>query len=222
MAERADKEQQTGKKPRGKPPTPPTPGPKDGEQYNFTDPESGIMKNSRDGGFSQQYNGQIAVAHDSLFIVGFSLSNHANDQLEVGPTLQNVPKELGKIAAVAMDTGFFSKTNVDALQAEEIEPYIATGRDPHHRGWSLHFADAGEAPAEGASLKEKMAYKLRTKAGKAIYRLRKGTVEPVLGIIKEAMGLRQFSLRGQEAVTGEWCLVCLSYNLRRLHVLQSA
>lgn len=220
MAERTDKEEQTGKKPRGKPPTPPTPGPKDGDQYNFTDPESRIMKNSRDGGFSQQYNGQIAVSHDSRFVVGFSLSNHTNDQLEVGPTLQNVPTELGKVTAAALDTGFFSKSNVDTLEAEGIEPYIATGRDPHNRGFGAYFAEAGDPPAEGASLKEKMAYKLRTKAGKAIYRLRKCTVEPVFGIIKEAMGLRQFSLRGQENVTGEWCLVCLAYNLRRLHVLQ--
>jgi len=220
MAERADKQEQTGKKPRGKPPTPPTPGPKDGEQYNFTDPDSRIMKNSRDGGFSQQYNGQVAVEYDSRLVVGFSLSNHTNDQLEVEPTLSNIPKALGKVKTASLDTGFFSKTNVATLEAEEIDPYIATGRDPHNRGWRSHFAEAGDPPAEGASLKEKMAYKLRTAAGKAIYRLRKCTVEPVFGIIKEAMGFRQFSLRGQANVTDEWCLVCLAYNLRRLHVLQ--
>src|SRR5882724_79028 len=114
MLERADKEQQTGKKPRGKPPTPPTPGPHDSDQYNFTDPESRIMKNSRDGGFSQQYNGQIAVEHDSRLIVGFSLSNHANDQQEVAPTLSNVPKKLGTIKAAALDTGYFSQKNIQA------------------------------------------------------------------------------------------------------------
>jgi transposase len=222
MAERADKQEQTGKKPRGKSPTPPPPGPQEGDQYNFTDPESRIMKNSRDGGFSQQYNGQIAVEYDSRLIVGFSLSNHTNDQYEVAPTLDNIPKELGKVKTASLDTGFFSKRNVEALLAQEIDPYIATGRDPHNRGWRSYFAQAGEPPAECASLKEKMAYKLRTAAGKAIYRLRKCTVEPVFGIIKEAMGLRQFSLRGQQNVTDEWCLVCLAYNLRRLHVLQGA
>ena len=220
MAERADKEEQTGKKPRGKKPTPPTPGPHDGDQYNFTDPESRIMKNSRDGGFSQQYNGQIAVEYDSRLIVGFSLSNHTNDQYEVKPTLDNIPEELGKVQAASLDTGFFSKNNIATLEAEGIEAYIATGRDPHNRGFVAYFAEAGEPPAEGASQKEKMAYKLRTAAGKAIYRLRKCTVEPVFGIIKEAMGFRQFSLRGQQNVTDEWCLVCLAYNLRRLHVLQ--
>jgi len=220
MSERAHKEEQTGKKPPGKPPTPPTSGPHEGDQYNFTDPDSRIMKNSRDGGFSQQYNGQVAVEHDSRLVVGFSLSNHANDQQEVAPTLSNIPQKLGKVKAAVLDTGFFSKSNVDFLEAEQIDPYIATGRDPHNRGWRAHFSQADADPGAEASLKERMAYKLRTAAGKAIYRLRKCTVEPVIGILKEAMGFRQFSLRGQENVTHEWCLVCLAYNLRRLHTLQ--
>lgn len=222
VAQRAHQEEQTGKKPRGKPPTPPTPGPKDGDQYNFTDPQSRIMKNSRDGGFSQSYNGQIGVEHDSRLIVGFSLSNHANDQQEVAPTLQNVPKELGPVKQAVLDTGYFSKKNIDAFESEGIDPFIATGRDPHNRDWQSYFSEGDEAAPEGASPKVKMAYKLRTAAGKALYRLRKCTVEPVIGIMKEAMGFRQFSLRGQEQVTGEWCLVCLAYNLRRLHVLQGA
>jgi hypothetical protein len=222
MAERANKEQQTGKKPRGKPPTPPTPGPRDGDQYNFTDPESRIMKNSRDGGFSQQYNAQVAVDHDSRLIVGLSLSNHANDQHEVGPTLATVPQELGKVQAAALDTGYLSEANLDVLEAQQIDAYIATGRDPHNRGWRAYSAETGETHDEGASRKEQMTHKLRTAAGQAIYRLRKCTVEPVIGIVKAAMGFRQFSFRGQENVTGEWYLVCLSYNLRRLHVLQGA
>ena len=222
MAAREQKEEETNKKPPGRPPTPPTPGPKDGDQYNFTDPDSRIMKNSRDDGFSQQYNGQIAVDHESRIIVGFSLSNHANDQQEVEPTLDSIPEELGSVNAAAFDAGFFSEANVKALEARGIDAYIATGRDPHNRGWRDYHGTAGEAPGEGASRKEQMAYKLRTEAGKAIYRLRKCTVEPVFGIIKEVIGFRQFSLRGQENVTGEWCLMCLAYNLRRLHVLHGA
>lgn len=222
LRERADKEQRTGKKPRGKPPTPPPPGPQDGDQYNFTDPDSRIMKNSRDSGFSQDYNEQVAVEGESRLIVGYSLSNHPNDQHEVAPTLQSVPPALGPIPAAALDTGYFSQANRDVLAAQKIEAYIATGRDPHNRGWRAYFAEAGDAPPEGASAREKMAYKLRTAVGQALYRRRKCTVEPVIGIIKEAMGFRQFSLRGQENVTGEWCLVCLAYNLRRLQVLQGA
>jgi transposase len=222
MRERADKEQRTGKKPPGKPPAPPTPGPKDGDQYNFTDPDSRIMKNSRDDGFSQQYNGQIAVEQDSLLVVGCSLSAHANDQQEVAPTLSSLPAALGPPQAAALDCGYFSPGNVAALEQAGIEAYIATGRDPHNKGWRAFFAEAGQEPAADAPPREKMAYKLRTVLGKALYRRRKCTVEPVFGQIKEVMGFRQFSLRGLLNVTGEWCLVCLAFNLRRLHVLACA
>jgi transposase len=219
MAQRQDKEDKTGKKPGGKPPTPPSATPKDGDQYNFTDPDSRIMKNCRDGGFSQQYNAQAAVAQDTLLIVGLSLSNHANDQGEVAPTLAAIPASLGTPQAAALDAGYFSESNVHVLEAAGIDAYIATGRAPHHAGWEAYFAPAGGPPAASASLREKMAYKLRTALGKAIYRRRKCTVEPVFGQIKEGMGFRQLSLRGLSAAAGEWCLVCLAYNLRRLHVL---
>ena len=219
IQERQEKEAKTGKKPRGKPPTPPSSTPHDGDQYNFTDPDSRIMKNSRDGGFSQQFNAQAAVEQDALLIVGLSLSNHANDQGEVAPTLATLPQELGTPSAAALDTGYFSESNCTVLEAAGIDAYIATGRDPHNAGWEAYFAPAGEPPAPSASRKEKMAYKLRTVVGKAIYRRRKCTIEPVFGQIKEVMGFRQFSLRGLPAATGEWCLVCLAYNLRRLHRL---
>jgi transposase len=222
MAERAAKQEQTGKKPGGKPPAPPPPGPQDKDQYNFTDPQSRIMKNCRDAGFGQYYNGQAAVDQASRLMVGYSLSNHTNDQLEVAPTLATVPAQLGPIPAAALDTGYFSEANIKALEAADIAPYIATGRSAHNRGWRAFFEEAGAAPPEDASVREKMAYKLRTAVGQAIYRRRKCTVEPVIGTIKEAMGFRQFSLRGQDSATGEWCLVCLAYNLRRMHVLQGA
>lgn len=220
--ERQARQERTGKKPRGKPPTPPTPGPRDTDQYNFTDPDSRIMKNSRDGGFSQYYNAQVAVDQASVLIVGHSVSNHPNDQGEVAATLESIPPEVGWPRAAALDTGYFSEANVELLQARGIEPYIATGRDPHNQGWQAYFAEAGPAPAEDAPLREKMAHKLRTAVGRAIYRRRKCTVEPVIGQIKEVLGFRQFSLRGSAAVAGEWCLLCLALNLRRLHVLQSA
>ena len=222
MQERKDVETKTGKRPGGKSPTPPLPGPKDEDQYTITDPDSRIMKNSRDQGFGQHYNAQVAVDQDALLIVGCSLSNHANDQKEVSPTLSSIPPELGPPKAAALDTGYFWAMNIAALEALGIDAYIATGRTPHYSGWKAFFAEAGEEPSEDASPREKMAYKLRTALGKAIYRRRKCTVEPVIGIIKEVLGFRQFSLRGQEEVTGEWSLVCLGYNLRRLHVLLGA
>jgi transposase len=222
MGEREDQHKRTGKKPRGKPPAPPTPGPKDKDQFNFTDPDSRIMKNSRDEGFGQHYNAQAAVDQDALFIVGCSLSNHPNDQHELAPTLETIPKQLGTPTAAALDCGFFSEPNLAILQEKGIEAYIATGRDPHNQGWRAYFAQAGPAPPEEATLRQKMAHKLRTALGKAIYRRRKCTVEPVFAQIKAVLGFRQFSLRGLPAVRGEWFLVCLAYNLRRLHVLVNA
>jgi hypothetical protein len=222
LRERAEKEQQRGRKLGGRPPKPPEPGPRDKDQYNFTDPDSRVMKNSTDEGFDQHYNAQAAVDQDSRLIVGNTLSNHPNDQEEALPTLDAIPMEVGTPEAAAMDQGYFSEGNVKGAQARQIEPYIATGREPHHRSWKEYFAGPSDPPAEGASLKEQMAYQLRTEIGKAIYRLRKSTVEPVIGIIKETMGFRQFSLRGLVGAAGEWCLVCLAYNLKRLHVLMAS
>ena len=129
-----------------------------------------------------------------------------------------MPAELGKPAAAALDTGYWGPATLQALATRGIEAYIATGRDPHHARWQAYFVQAAPPP-EDASPKVKMAYKLKTEIGQAIYRLRKCTVEPVIGIIKEVLGFRQFSLRGRVAAAGEWCLVCLAFNLKRLHLL---
>ncbi len=219
VQDRADKTRQTGRKPRGRVPKPPEPGPRDKDQYNFTDPESRIMKHSRTEGFEQDYNAQVAVDQASLLIVGVSLSNHPNDQQEVEPTLDAIPPAVGLPDAVAMDNGFFSAANIQVCEQRGIDPYIATGRDPHHPSWQERFAVLPNPPAEDASPTLKMAYKLKTVIGRAIYRLRKCTVEPVIGIIKEVMGFRQFSLRGEQAASGEWWLVCVAFNLKRLHTL---
>ena len=219
MRAQEEKARQTGRKPRGRVPQPPAPGPRDKDQYNFTDPESRIMKNSNNKGFDQHYNTQVAVEQDSLLIVANTLSNQLNDYAEMEPTLDAIPAELGTPEAVAMDNGYFSEGNVTACEERDIEPYIATGREPHHRSWKAHFAKLPALPPEDASPMVKMAYKLQTEIGQAIYRLRKCTVEPVIGIIKEVLGFRQFSLRGLAAAAGEWCLVCLAFNLKRLHVL---
>ena len=222
VREQERKAQEKGRKPRGRPPEPPTPGPRDGDQYNFTDPESRIMKNSSNQGVDQHYNAQAAVDQDSFLIVANTLSNHPNDYGEALPTLDAIPAALGKPKAGALDNGFFSADNIAQMEQRGIEPYIATGREPHHRSWQTFFAEEPAPPPANASLRVKMAYKLQTKIGKAIYRLRKCTVEPVIGIIKDTLGFRQFSLRGLAAAAGEWCLVCLAFNLKRLHVLQAS
>jgi transposase len=219
VREREEKAKGTGRRPGGKPPQPPQPGPRDKDQYNFTDPDSRIMKNSTDDGFDQHYNVQVAVDQASLFIVACSLSNHPNDKAEAEPTLAALSPQLGQVEAAALDNGFFSPTNISACEQRGIEPYIATSRQAHHQPWPTFFAQTPTPPPESASPKVKMAFKLQTETGHEIYRLRKCTVEPVIGIIKEVLGFRQFSLRGLIAAAGEWCLVCLAFNLKRLHVL---
>lgn len=219
LREREEKERRNGRKPGGRPPQPPQPGPRDQDQYNFTDPDSRIMKNSANDGFDQHYNVQAVVDQNSLLIVAPALSNHPNDKQEAEPAVDAIPPQVGKPKAAALDNGYFSEANVQALEKRGIDPYIATGREPHHQGWRRFLEELPEPPAENASPKVKMAYKLRAEMGQAIYRLRKCTVEPVIGIIKEVLGFRQFSLRGLIAAAGEWCLVCLAFNLKRLHVL---
>jgi transposase len=206
-------------RPRGRKPKPPQPGPQAKDQYNFTDPESRIMKNSTDDGFNQHYNVQAAVDQGSLLIVASALSNHPNDKREAEPTLAALSPQVGTPSAVALDNGYFSPATFQACEQRGIEPYIATGHELHHQSWQTFFDERPEPPAADASPKVKMAYKLRTEIGQAIYRLRKCTVEPVIGIIKEVLGFRQFSLRGWIAAAGEWSLVCLGFNLKRLHTL---
>jgi len=219
MQARKEKAAKKGRKSPGRPPQPPTPGPRDKDQYNFTDPESRIMKNATNSGFDQHYNTQVVVEHESRLVVGNWLCDHTNDKQAALPTIDTVPPELGQPKKANLDTGYFSADNIAGLEERGIDPYIATGRSSHHQGWRAFFLNSPDPLAEGATLKEQMAYKLRTEIGNALYRLRKSTVEPVIGIIKEVLGFRQFSLRGLFAAGGEWTLVCLAYNLKRLHTL---
>src|SRR5450631_982411 len=222
MEQRTERERKTGRRTGGRPLTPPVPGARSADQYNFTDPESRIMKNPTDVGFEQDYNAQMAVDQASLLIVGWALSNHPNDSQEAEPTLTAIPAAIGTPEAAALDTGYSGPATLAACARHGIEPSIATGRDPHHLSWQQRFAPLPAPPPDDVSALVKMAYKLKTAVGKAIYGARKCTVEPVIGIIKEVLGFRQFSLRGEQAVAAEWCLVCLAFNLKRFHTLSWA
>jgi transposase len=220
VKEREEKEARTGRKPGGRPPKAPTPGPDDQDQYNFTDPESRVMKNSTNNGFDQHYNVQVVVDHDSRLIVGQTVLDQPNDKQAALPTIDTIPAKVGIPDAANLDNGYFSEPNIVGLVARGIVPLIATGRTPHRSSWRAYFESQPFPLPDNASAKDRMAYKLQSQFGQALYRLRKSTVEPVIGIIKEVMGFRQFSLRGLLAAAGEWILVCLAYNLKRLHTLQ--
>jgi transposase len=219
---RREAQRQAGKKPKGPEPKAPETGPKDSDQINLTDEESRILP-SHDG-FIQGYNSQAAVDVETLLIVAASVSQHANDKQQVEPMLAEIgklPEVLGQPEALLADTGYFSADNVEACCAQKIEPLIAMGRGSHHVPLVERLApDAAEPETDDPVAK--MAWKLKTKAGKARYAKRKSTVEPVFGIIKQVLGFRQFSLRGLEAVSGEWRLVAMAFNLKRMHVLAEA
>lgn len=216
---RREAQRESGKKPRGKEPTAPETGPQSQDQINLTDEESRIMP-SHDS-FVQGYNGQAAVDADSMLIVATTLSQHTNDKQEVEPmlnTLAVLQESLGKPEQLLADNGYFSKDNVQACVIQGIEPLIAMGRESHHMPLAERLqADAPEPETNDPLVK--MAWKLKTKQGRECYGKRKCTVEPVFGIIKHVMGFRQFSLRGLQAAVGEWKLVTMAFNLKRMHVL---
>jgi transposase len=223
LAARAAKAKATGKKPGGTPPQPPSEGARPDDQINLTDEESRIMPVAG-GGFDQCYNAQAAVAAGSLLVVAVDVSHAPNDKRQLAPVLDKIgalPGELGKPENLLADTGYFSAANVEACQKAGIEPVIAMGRQPHHPPLAERFEAAPEAP-ENPTPVEAMAHRLKTPEGRALYALRKQTPEPVFGIIKSALGFRQFSLRGLEKVRGEWSLVTMAWNLKRMFVLAAA
>ena len=217
-----------GKNPRGPGPTAPSGTPDPKAQYNFTDPESGIMKAGNGQHFDQAYNAQAAV-DQAMLIVGERVSVAANDKQELAPTVAAIcPVVAPEVKAVLVDSGFYSEAAVHAVEhhpdgtATGVTVFAAVAKTDHHKTVAdLLPQPEPEAPAPEATAKEKMAYRLKTKIGQELYKLRKQTVEPVFGIIKEVMGFRRFSLRGHAKVSLEWTLVCVSYNLKRLFSLKN-
>jgi transposase len=222
LAARAEQEARTGKKPRGRPPEPPTGGVKDKDQINLTDEDSRIMKVAG-GGFDQCYNAQAVVATGSMLIVATEVTQAANDKEQLMPMiekLQALPQELGRVKRILADSGYLSEANVEKSEAAKIEPLIALGRSRHHVSWKQRFAAAPKAPPDSATPMQKMAHRLKTPRGRKLYALRKQTPEPVFGIIKSVMGYRQSLLRGLQNVKGEWNLVTMSWNIKRMFAMQ--
>jgi transposase len=189
--------------------------PADNKQYNFTDPESSIMK-ANNRGWDQCGNAQAAVDSKDQIIVACDVTNESNDKQQFEPMLEQTQENIGgdkKIKAVSADSGYYSESNVKFAEDKKIDAYIATERIKHND--SATKAPRGRLP-EDLTVQAKMARKLRTKKGRETYSKRKSIVEPVFGQIKRARGFIQFSLRGIEKMRGEWAIVCLTHNLLKL------
>jgi transposase len=223
LAARDAKAAATGRKPRGKPPQPPVEGPLPTDQINLTDEQSRIMPVAG-GGFEQCYNAQAVVAAGSLLVVAADVVQAPNDKRQLAPMLDKLaalPEDLGQPETLLADTGYFSAANVETCQTAGIAPLIALGREAHHPSLSERFAEAPSAPDDPTAV-EAMAHRLKTLEGRKLYAQRKHTPEPVFGIIKSVLGFRQFLLRGLDHVRGEWNLVTLAWNLKRMFVLSPA
>jgi transposase len=189
--------------------------PEDKAQYNFTDPESRIMKGP--DGFVQAYNAQIAVDATCQLIVGQMVTQAVNDKQQLAPMIETVVAQAGETPQeVLADNGYCSEGNLEYVKAHGVDAYIATDRLKH----DAPRIPAGHGPLpKTATLSDRMRRKLRTKRGAGVYRWRKAIVEPVFGQIKHARGFRQFLLRGVQKVRGEWSLICLTHNVLKYHGL---
>jgi transposase len=220
VARRKAKEERTGKKPGGRPPKAPSTEPRAKDQVSLTDEDSRIMPSNE--GFKQSYNAQAGVDADTHLIVEQHISQQPNDKQEVAPALerlQQLPDELGQVDTLLADTGYFSEANVNRCEADSITPYFPQGRQGHNESLQQRFAADPPEP-ELHNAVDAMVHRLKTRQGKAVYAQRKSTVETVFGIIKHVQGFRQFLLRGLDTVGGEWSLVCIGWNLKRLHALR--
>lgn len=177
---------------------------------------------SSSGGFEQAYNAQAGVDVETHLIVEQHITQQPNDKQEIKPALEKIaalPEALGEAENMLADTGYFSGANVDLCKDANIDPLIPSRREKHNRPLKERFKEDPELPQKASAL-EAMKHRMQTKEGKALYAKRKSTVETVFGIIKQVLGFRQFLLRGLDSVQGEWSLVCIGWNLKRMHALK--
>jgi hypothetical protein len=217
LAKRREQQERTGKKKRGREPQVPDleqARPAAKAQRNFTDPDSRIMPDgANQGSFLQGYNAQAAVDATAQVIVAAEVAQETNDNRQLLPMLAQVKQNMGrKPEAASADAGYWSEANATEESVADIDLHIATGREKLEQT----IQTASEPPPVQATAKEAMRHKLRTEAGRSIYKMRKAIVEPVFGQIKEQRGFRRFSLRGLVNVRREWKLVCLASNLLKL------
>lgn len=216
---RREAQQKAGQKPRGGEPKAPETGPKAKDQINLTDEQSRIMPSGN--GFIQGYNSQAAVDVESMLIIATDLTTETNDKQRVEPMLEALGKlgnQFGKADTLLADNGYFSQNNVKACAEHGITPLIALGREPHHLPIAQRLQPDAPKPQTDDPL-VRMTHQLKTQSGRELYGRRKCTVEPVFGIIKQVLGFRQFLMRGIQAVAGEWKLVAMAYNFKRMFTM---
>ena len=222
MGKRRRYSEETGKKVRGREPKEPEGGPGDKDQVSLVDKDSRIMQTS--GGFEQSYNAQASVEVESRLIVTRHVTQNTNDKKEIEPTLEQLRGQeelLGEAENLLADAGYFSGSNVEACGRKEVKPFISTNRERHDEPFWERFGQGEEEDSkEPVTGVEYMKRRLKRSEGKKLYAKRKSTIEPVFGVIKHVMGFRQFLLRGIGAVQGEWNLVCIGYNLKRMYALR--
>jgi len=217
VQEREDKGDKRGRKPK-----PPDPEPEPKTQQNLTDPDSRLMRKNLRSGFEQSYNAQAVVDADgSQLILSARVTNHSCDKNELLPDIEAIPQSLGAPQAVLADTGYLNQRQAKPLEAQDIECYIPTGKEGRRRKHDFRPTPGNTKPkpAIRSAWIRAMHDKMQTPAARQLHARRQHTVEPVFGIIKEALGFRRFHLRGINKVEGEWTLIALAYNLKRLHTL---
>ena len=230
LKERAEKEKQQGKKLKGpKPKAPEQDLEKFAEEsnktHNFTDPDSQVMRKSSKSGYTQSYNAQACVDTDSYIIVGEHIAETPNDKRELNSAFDSIPEEIGKPEVFIADAGYATASEIEALE-DKTDVYTSVHSEDAHAEREYDYRPTEKLKSVAKEPKNEtlkaMKEKLNTKEGKEIYKLRSKTVETVFGIIKENMGFRSFRLRGEEKISIEWELVCVSYNLKRLFNLKVA
>jgi transposase len=221
-----EREKRTGKR-QGPHPKPPKDRPDDHEQINLTDADSGLMRKSKREGYTQSYNAQAAVDADgSQLILSGHVSTCASDANELEPAVRAIPESVGQASAVLADSGYVNTDAFKQLEKDRLDLYVSVSRGESQSARPYDYRPKSVTQKPSKTVKDPrllaMQEKLRSAVGRAMYALRQQTVEPVFGIIKSVLGFRQFLLRGLEKVSGEWGLVCLAYNVKRLWRLKPA
>ncbi len=210
---------------KGPKPSAPSDRPKAKEQFNLSDGDSNLMRKTKRQEYTQSYNAQAVVdAQGSQLILGQRVSQCSSDRGQLEADLESIPESMGKPKQALADCGYSDAAAIERLQEQGVEPMVSVHREDLHTERQYEFRPQENKKTPKTLLNQtliEMKEKLQSPEGKKAYKLRAQTVEPVFAIIKQVMGFREFLLRGIQKTQGEWTLVCLAYNFKRLHLLKN-